>query len=277
MWLSNLRALMLRALLFDSIGQFLIVALIYLLSSTLGFGPVSVYLFRQVPWFLFVLSLYPLLGWLFGIYTVLGWRRLSPYVLLQRLFVTAFSTLLLVAFARSFFNHSDTLWLLSRPVLFLWISLLSLWALALRLALRRGLLLSDSPKILLLAEPQELQIILSAWHRVHQRQSLRPVSPTELLKQLDHVEDSFLLAITPDTRNNPSLQNILVSLEKRDPRQVRALSLLSLLHSSKSVYRRFCWTTCPLLMMTFPGQRPLSFQHSLSVWPISLFPRSCFL
>ena len=228
MWLSNLRALMLRALLFDSIGQFLIVALIYLLSSTLGFGPVSVYLFRQVPWFLFVLSLYPLLGWLFGIYTVLGWRRLSPYVLLQRLVVTAFSTLLLVAFARSFFNHSDTLWLLSRPVLFLWISLLSLWALALRLALRRGLLLSDSPKILLLAEPQELQIILSAWHRVHQRQSLRPVSPTEILKQPDHVEDSFLLAITPDTRNNPSLQNILVSLEKRDPRQVRALSLLSL-------------------------------------------------
>ena len=40
--------------------------------------------------------LYPLLGWLFGSYTVLRWRRLAFPVLLQRLLITAAATLLVV-------------------------------------------------------------------------------------------------------------------------------------------------------------------------------------
>ena len=37
----------------------------------------------------FALLLYPSLGWLFGSYTVLRWRRLALPVLLQRLLITA--------------------------------------------------------------------------------------------------------------------------------------------------------------------------------------------
>ena len=49
---------------------------------------------------MFSLLLYPLLGWLFGSYTVLHWRRLTLPVLLQRLVITAVVSVMVVAVAR---------------------------------------------------------------------------------------------------------------------------------------------------------------------------------
>ena len=109
---------------------------------------------------LFVLLLYPLLGWLFGSYTVLRWRRLTLPVLLQRLLLTAAVTLMMVAISRWLINPSDALWLLHRQVLLLWVGALTLWALAVRVGLRRGLLLPESPRLLLLAHPHELDSVL---------------------------------------------------------------------------------------------------------------------
>ena len=39
-------------------------------------------------WTLFCLFLYPTLGWLFGSFTVLRWRQLSPLVLIRRVLLS---------------------------------------------------------------------------------------------------------------------------------------------------------------------------------------------
>ena len=74
-------------------------------------------------------------------------------VLLQRLIITGVATLMVVAIARWLINPSDLVWLVCRRVQFLWIGALSLWVLAVRVGLRRGLLLPDAPQILLLVQP----------------------------------------------------------------------------------------------------------------------------
>ena len=134
MWMNNLRSLMLLALLLDWFGQVLIFVCILAFSSWTGVGASGDSLQAQGPWLVFVLLLYPLLGWLFGSYTVLRWRRLTLPVLLQRLLITAFVTLIVVAIARWLINPSDVVWLVHRRVQFLWIGAHSLWVLFVRFA-----------------------------------------------------------------------------------------------------------------------------------------------
>ena len=67
---------MLWALLLDLLGQVVISVCILAMSAWTGVDLTGDSLQVQGPWFLFVLLLYPLLGWLFGSYTVLRWRRL---------------------------------------------------------------------------------------------------------------------------------------------------------------------------------------------------------
>ena len=165
------RMLLLWALLLDWLGQVLILALILRMPEWTGIAIGGDSLKGQGPW-LFVLLVYPLPGWLFGSYTVLSWRRLALPVLLQRLLITAVVTLMVVAMARWLINPSEAVWLVYRRVLLLWIGALTLWVLAVRLGLRRGLLLPEAPRMLLLAQPQGLDTVLGAWWRVPQRQHL---------------------------------------------------------------------------------------------------------
>ena len=81
-----------------------VLALILLMPAWTG---IAINLKGQGPWLVFVLLLYPLLGWLFGSYTVLGWRRLAFMLLLQRLLITAVVTLMVVAIARWLINPSE--------------------------------------------------------------------------------------------------------------------------------------------------------------------------
>ena len=226
--MNDLRTLMLRALLLDWIGQVLIVASILLMPAWTGIDLAGKSFQGQGPWLLFLLLLYPLLGWLFGSYTVLRWRRLTLPVLLQRLLITAAVTLMVVAIARWLINPSDTVWLVYRRVQLLWIGALSLWALAVRIGLRRGLLLPDAPKILLTVQPQELETVLGAWRRVPQRYRLHPVDAENLAQQLEQAQEPILLALSQAVRQDPELQTLIACLETHDPRQVRALSVLSL-------------------------------------------------
>ena len=127
--MNDLRTLMLRALLLDWFGQVLILAVIMSTDAWYGID-LGVDRFKgQVPWLVFVLLLYPLLGWLFGSYTVLRWRRLTLPVLLQRLLITAAVTFMAVAMARWLINPSDAVWVVYRRVQLLWIGALSFWAL----------------------------------------------------------------------------------------------------------------------------------------------------
>ena len=224
----NPRTLLIRALLLDWLGQLLILVLMLQLLPGTGLALAGGSLQGQGGWLLFVLLLYPLLGWLFGSYTVLRWRRLAWPVLVQRLLITAVATVLVVAVARWLVNPSDAVWLVYRRVQLLWIGALTLWALAVRVGLRRGLLLPEAPRMLLLAQPQELDTVLGAWRRVPQRQRLRPVEAAVLAQQLDQAEEPILVALSQAVRQDPALRSLLASLEMRDPRQVRALSVLSL-------------------------------------------------
>lgn len=219
---------MLSALLLDWLGQLLIFVWILAMPAWTGFDLSGVSLQLQGPWLVFVLLLYPLLGWLFGSYTVLRWRRLTLPVLLQRLLITGVATLMVVAIARWLINPSDLVWLVYRRVQFLWIGALSLWVLAVRVGLRRGLLLPDAPQILLLVQPWELDKVLAEWRRLPQRQRLCPVESAAIAQKLDQVEEPILLALSQDVRRDSALGPLLASLEMRDPRQLRLISVLSL-------------------------------------------------
>ena len=226
--MNDQRTLLLRALLFDWLGQVLILAFILFMPKWTGFAISGQSLFGQGSWLVFVLLLYPLLGWLFGSYTVLRWRRLSLAILLQRLLITAIATLAVVAIARWMLNPNDTVWLVHRRLQFLWIGMLTVWAFAVRVGLREGLLVREPPRILLLAQPQELDTVLRAWGRVPHRQSLLPVDSHSLMQQLDHAEEPILVVLSEAVRKDYSLRSFLLSLEMSDPRQVRTLSVLSL-------------------------------------------------
>ena len=228
MWMSNPRTLILWALLLDAAGQLLILGLILWLPSFLGWTTVGSTLEVQFGWLLLSLLLYPSLGWLFGSYTVLRWRRLALSVLLQRLVITAVVSVIVVALARWVINPPDAVWLVHRRVQLVWMLALTGWALLVRLALRRGLLLPDAPRLLLLAQPNEIHTVLNAWRRVRHRQRLTPIDALRLQRRLDQPEQPLLVAVSAELRRDPSQRAFLESLDMRDPRVVRSVSLLSL-------------------------------------------------
>ena len=222
------RTLILRAILLDSFGQLLILGLIIGVPNVLGWPIGGSSLVGQWGWLLFSLLLYPLLGWLFGSYTVLRWRRLTMSVLLQRLIITAGVSVMVVAITRWLLNPADSVWLVYRRVQLVWMLMLTGWALLVRLALRRGLLLSNAPRLLLLAQQNEINAVLTAWQRVSHRQRLSPVDAPRLQRRLDQQEQPLLVAVSDEMRSDLSQQPLLESLEMRDPRVVRSVSVLRL-------------------------------------------------
>ena len=131
-------------MLLDGAGQLLILGFILWVPPLIGWSIGGSNLEGQGSWLLFSLLLYPFLGWLFGSYTVLRWRRLTLPVLLQRLLITAAVSVIVMAVARWLINPADAVWLVYRRVQLVWMVALTCWALLVRLALRRGLLLSDA-------------------------------------------------------------------------------------------------------------------------------------
>ena len=96
-----------------------------------------------------------------------------------------------------------------------------------RLALRRGLLLPESPRLLLLAQQNEIPTVLAAWQRVPHRQRLSPVDALRLQGRLEQPEQPLLVAVSSEMRRDSS-QRLLLEPEMRDPRVVRSVSVLRL-------------------------------------------------
>ncbi len=226
--MHNPRTLILRALLLDGLGQLLMLGLILWAPALLGWTIGGSSLEGQGGWLLFSLLLYPSLGWLFGSYTVLRWRRLTLPVLLQRLVITAAVTVIVMAVARWLINPADAVWLVYRRVQLVWMVALTCWTLLVRLALRRGLLLSDAPRLMLLAQQNDVHCVLTAWRRVPHRQRLFPVDAQRLQRRLDQSDQPLLVAVTDEVRRDPMQHLLLESLDMRDPRVVRSVSVLSL-------------------------------------------------
>jgi lipopolysaccharide/colanic/teichoic acid biosynthesis glycosyltransferase len=220
---------LLRALLLDWLGQLLIFYLFLISPDLLGLYALSVsQLEVQWAWLLFCLLLYPLLGWLFGSYTVLRWRHLPFLVLFKRLFITAIVTLMVVAIARWLVNPGEEVWILYRRVQVVWLGLLTAWSLLIRIALRRGLLLSDPPRLFLLSSDDEMPAILKAWNRVAHRHRLEPITSLALEQHLHDGATPLWVALSANLRHDPGLVGLIERLEIQDPRQFQAISVIGL-------------------------------------------------
>ena len=229
MWGCDPRSLLLRAVLLDWLGQLLILLVIVVAPDALSAVPTgSSDLEGQRAWLVFSFLLYPLLGWLFGGYTVLRWRQLALPVLLQRLLLTNLVTLMVVAIARWLINPGEEVWLVDRRVQFLWLGLLFVWSLLVRVGLRRGVLMPDRPRVLVLAGPDDQEAMLMSWRRVPQRERLELVTVEQLQRVLSDVDRPLLVALAPRLEGDPRWAFLEETLETVDPRQVRVVSPLSL-------------------------------------------------
>ena len=248
---------------FDWLGLLLILVLIMFNSVFLSSSWVPPYLDGQGFWLIFCFLLYPLLGWLFGSYTVLRWRRLSIFILFQRLLITSTATLMVVAIVRWLFNPGDEVWLVYRSVQLVWIGLLTLWSLLMRIALRRGLLLPDSRRLLLLASDTEISSILQYWTRVSSRQRLEPITPSALEELLNERSSPLLVALSLRRRRDHSLSSLIERLEIQDPRLVQTTSVISLFEHYQERLPPALLADSGLSYDELPWAAPFSFQAQL--------------
>ena len=188
-----------------------------------GFKPVP--LFPQLGWLLFTAGAYLGLGWLFGSYTVLRWRRLPLAAVLQRVLITGVVTLVVVALARLLLNPPESVWLVHRSTQAAWLLPLMLWSLLMRGLLRRGVLLPPEAQVALVGPADELQPVLEAWSRTPVRQPLRCLS----LQQALDLPPPVVLALAPSLDQNPQQRALLERLEQRDPRDTSLTTPLNLL------------------------------------------------
>lgn len=262
MWSRDPRSLMFVAAGLDLAGQVVFLAL---LAAATNWLPVPIAIQTLAwpwGWTVFCLLLYPSLGWLFGSYTVLRWRHLPQLLLLQRVFLTCVATLVVVAIARWLTNPAESIWLLHRRVQLLWLSGVCLWSLLVRISLRRGLVLSDSPQLLLVADSQEAQVIQQAWSRVPQLQNLQLLESDQLQEHVQATNERCLITLGSKWRKT---QHLCLSeqLDALDPRQVQVIS-------PPGLFERQQERLPPALLgkgwMTYdemPWAAPLSFQTQL--------------
>ena len=264
MWRHYPRMLLLRALFLDWFGQLLILACLVYKPGWLAFpsGAPSQLEVHGL-WVIFCLLLYPLLGWLFGSYTVLRWRRLAFPVLLQRLLITAIVTLMVVAIARWLVNPGEEVWLIYRRVQVVWLGTLMAWSLLVRIALRRGLLLPDAPRLLLLAGDDEMADILQAWSHVALPQRLEPISPLKLELLLNEGAEPLLVALSPSRRHHPSFSGLIERLEMQDPRLVQTISVIHLFEKQQERLPPALLADSGLSYDEMPWAAPFSVQAQL--------------
>jgi len=228
MWAHHPRSRLLAALILDCLGQLGILGLLLGLTAWTDAQIGSGSLDGQLAWLCLMVVMYPALGWLFGSYTVLRWRRLSSILLAQRLLITAIATLVVVAIFRWLLNPGDDVWLVYRTVQFIWISLLTVWAFVIRKALRRGLLLPGQPRLVLLAQQDEMGKILAAWQRVPQRQKLWPMDINGASARIDEMQKPVLFVSSETVRSSGAYRGLMRKLEDFDSDEIKSISLLRL-------------------------------------------------
>ena len=144
---------------------------------------------------------------------------------LQRVLITGFVTVIVVALTRLLFNPAESLWLVHRSTQAIWLPLLMLWSVLWRVLLRRGVLSPLPPQMFLVGSPMDMQIVMAAWKRTPPRQSLRCLSLEKALE----IEPPVVLAVFPSNDQNPRQQYLMQQLLARDPRETSLLTPLQLL------------------------------------------------
>ncbi len=178
----------------------------------------------QWGWMSTTVIVYLLLGWLLGTYTLLGWRRMPGWTLLQRLGLNVLSTLMVVAVLRWLINPPLTIWLVFRSSQISWLLPTALWSLLVRVGLRKGALQTEEPQLLLVAPEAEARKALQAWRDTPKRLMPRWLPASTAAQQ----EGPLILAVSQSMQQSPRHRRWLEILERRDPRECRITTPLAL-------------------------------------------------
>ena len=208
----------------DFVGQLLLLLAFAINSRHLTFPIEHDALSSNGAWFLFCLFLYPALGWLFGTYTLLRWRRVPFPILLQRIALTAIFVILITAISAWIFRAQESIWFLHRRVQLQWVFGTAIWSLLIRLLLRRGNVWTDSHQLLMLAGDSEAEIILRSWRRVPQRKELSRLSLNNIKLYIQNLESPCLLAVGTSWRKNEINLNLMEELNTLDPRRIQIVN-----------------------------------------------------
>ena len=155
---------------------------------------------------------------------MLGWPRLSRWALSQRLGICFLTTLMLVAILRWVINPSLDAWLVYRSSQVSWLLLTTLWALIVRVGLRRGALQAEEPQLVLVVPEDEARQALQAWR----------LTPTRIMPSWLSAEEAVLqpsplvLAVSPSVRQQEQYRCLFEELEQRDPRECNLTTPLAL-------------------------------------------------
>ena len=228
MWRSNPRRLLLLAALLDASGQLAILMIVMMAPFLTGLPVTGLTLHGQHVWLIGSMLLYLSLGWLFGSYTVLRWRRLPSLLLLQRVLLTTVITVVVLAVCRWILNPDEMVWLVYRRVQLVWMPLLTIWSMLVRIGLRRGLLLPAAPALLLLDSGPESEAVMQAWKSASAWKPLQVVSLSDLDQMLHAPKESFIVATTVSQRISTDVGGVLAKLEEQDPRRLELVSPLRL-------------------------------------------------
>ena len=202
----------------DLLGIVVIFSLIDLYRPYLGVD-------RQLFWLSLIGFSYLSLGWLFGSYTVLRWRRIPIYAVVQRVVTAGVATVAVTALFRMALNPSETIWIVHRSTQITWLLPQLAWSLLVRALLRRGLILSADPNYVLIADDGQAALIQAAWSRTPSRQTLQRLSLEDVLSQ----KPPIVVAIAP-TQEGHSQQHVLLDrIEQRDPREFSLTTPLNLI------------------------------------------------
>ena len=168
-------------------------------------------------------SLYLLLGWLLGSYTVLRWPGLRLTMLLKRLVLTAVATGLTMVVLGWLLKSSESVTVLHRGTLLLLLSLEILWSLGLRVLLRLlGAVPGTEAPLSLLATPNQVKLIAKEWLRTPQTRAPRLLNPGSLRRELILPQTMRQLAVAPELDLDPEQ---LLQLEQLELRGVALSSL----------------------------------------------------
>jgi lipopolysaccharide/colanic/teichoic acid biosynthesis glycosyltransferase len=204
---------------FDLIGLLILVAIMFAFQ-------VQSKVF-QSGWIVLMATAYLASGWLFGTYTLLRWPRLPLPVVVRRVLLSGFATLLVVAVARWCLNPPLSVWIVHRSTQLPLLMALMGWSLLVRGCLRRGMLLAPTPRWFLSGPESEATMVLAAW-----RSTPAPVRRDLVWLPLESIEEQsgpLVLALTPALQSDRHQERRLEQLAQRDPREFSVVPALSLI------------------------------------------------
>ena len=140
---------------------------------------------------------------------------------------------------------------------------LTIWSLIVRLALRRGLLFPDSPRLILLAADFEIPGILRDWDRVAPRQRLVPISPLDLDQFLSDDPSPLLVALSLNFAADPNHSYLIERLELTDSRFIQTISVINLFEQQQERLPPALLPDSSLSYNQLPWSAPFSVQSQL--------------